>query len=56
MTSKARALLSFALESPLPDAVARAAEALERPELREAARLLSLFSAHVLAQDPERRP
>jgi DNA repair protein RecO (recombination protein O) len=51
MSSKVRALLSFALESPLRDAVEHAAQG----ELREAERLLSLFTAHVLARDPKGR-
>ena len=52
MSAKARALLSSALESPLRDAVDSASTAARRPELREAERLVSLFTAHVVARDP----
>ena len=51
MSSKARALLSSAIELPLREAVEQAAQG----ELREAERLLSLFTAHVLARDPKAR-
>ena len=51
MTGKARARLSFVLGAPLRDAVAQAAD-VAPAELREAERLLSLFSSHVLAQTP----
>jgi len=47
MSGRARGLLSWALEAPLPEAAERAAES-QAAVLRDAERLLALFSAAVL--------